>query len=119
MPHEVQTHIGQRTSFTAGADRLHDGREFPAFLAVGRNGIDGCQVYEKETSWLIYYKYPEKRWLSFRAEWLPEPERPPHISFDDETVFPLEICVQVPWQEGDRPSRYRVTADGQMREIRG
>src|SRR5581483_2980708 len=99
MPHEVQTHIGPHTSFTAGTVQLHDGRQFPAFLAIGRNGIDGCEVYEMEKPWRIYYNYPQKRWVSFRAEWLPEFERPPSVLFDNETVFPLEVRMSVPWQE--------------------
>ena len=117
MPHEVQSHIGEHTSFTTGTVRLYDGREFPAFLGIGWIGIDGCEVYQTDTPWRVYYDYPKKRWVSFRAEWLPESERPPAVSFDDEAVFPLEIRMAVPWQVGRRPTSYRITKDGEMYEI--
>ena len=117
MPHEEQTHIGSHTSFTAGTVRLHDGRQFRAFCSIGRNGIDGCQVYETEVPWRIYYSYPDRKWVSFRAEWIPEAERPPYVAFSDARVFPLEIHLQVPWEEGARPSAYRISPDGQSCEI--
>jgi hypothetical protein len=117
MPHEVQTHVAPQTSFTAGTARLHNGAEFPAFLAIGRDGIDGCQVYQTASPWRIYYNYPQRKWVSFVAEWLPEAERPPHVSFEDESVFPIEIRMAVPWHEGGRPSGYLITSDGQIRVI--
>jgi hypothetical protein len=117
MPHEIQTHIGEYTSLTAGIARLHDGREFPAFLAVGERGVDGCEIYETDTPWRVYYSYPDKRWVAFRAEWLPESERPPAVSFADDTVFPLEIRMAVPWTQGGRPAAYQITKDGVMHEI--
>ena len=51
MPDEVQAPIGEDTSFTAGKVRLLDGREFPAFLSVGENGLDGCEAYQEEIPW--------------------------------------------------------------------
>jgi hypothetical protein len=117
MPHEIQTYIGEYTSFSAGSVCFHDGREFPAFLAVGERGVDGCQVYECEVPWRIYYSYPDKRWLPFRAEWLPEEERPPAISFDDGAIFPLEIRMAVPWRHGGATAAYQLTRDGEMHEI--
>ena len=118
MPDEVQTHIGKHTSFTAGKVHLHDGREFPAFLAIGQNGITGCYVYETDIPWRIYYAYPQKKWVSFQAEWLPESARPPQVSFHDNAVFPLEIRMQLSWREGEIPVTYRITADGQMHKKR-
>jgi len=117
MPHEVQTHIEEHTSFSAGTVRFHSGPEFPAFLAIGQNGIDGCEVYETATPWRVYFSYPNKRWVSFRAEWLPEAERPPAASLGDERVFPLEIRMVVPWVQGGQPSRYQITRDGVLHEI--
>jgi hypothetical protein len=114
MPHEVQTHIAPHTSFTAATVRFNDGRRFPAFCSIGRIGIDGCEVYETGAPWRIYYSYPQKKWVPFLAEWLPETERPPHVSLGDSSVFPLEIKLQVPWQGSTRPSAYRVTPDGQI-----
>jgi hypothetical protein len=117
MPHEVQTHIGEHTSFTGGVAHLHDGRQFPAFLAVSKRGIHGCEVYETATPWRVYYSYPDKQWISFRAEWLPENERPPAVSLEDDAVFPLGIRMSVPWKHGGRPAAYELTKDGVLREI--
>jgi hypothetical protein len=117
MPHEVQAYIAPHTSFTAGRVRLHDSREFPAFLAVLGDTIIGCQVYETGAPWRIYYSSPAKSWVSFRAEWLPEAKRPPHVSFQNAAVFPVEIYMQVPWKEGGRPAVYQISADGQMSEM--
>jgi hypothetical protein len=117
MPHEIQTHIGEDTSFTTGIARFHDGREFPAFFAVGERGIDGCEVYETDSPWRTYYSYPDKRWVAFRAGWLPESERPPTVLFDDPAVFPLELRMAVPWKQGGRPTAYQITRDGVMHEI--
>jgi hypothetical protein len=117
MPHEVQTHIGEFTSFSSGIACFNDGREFPVFLAIGMRGIDGCEVYEKNIPWRIYYSPPNKKWLSFEAEWLPENERPPFVSFADDTIFPLEIRMTVPWQKSGKLVAYRIGKDGQMREI--
>jgi hypothetical protein len=117
MPHEEQSYIAEHTSFTAGKVCLNDGREFPAFIAVAKNQIDGCQVYETKMPWRIYYKYPEKRWVSFEAEWLPQPERPPSVSFDDAKVFPLEICLRLPWRKGEAPKKYCIDQIGQIQEI--
>jgi hypothetical protein len=116
MPHEEQSHIAEHTSFTAGRVRFSDGREFPAFMAVAKNQVDGCQVYESAAPWRIYYKYPEKRWVPYRAEWLSEPERSPSVSFEDAKVFPLEIRLRLPWKRGEAPKRYRIDQTGQMRE---
>jgi hypothetical protein len=117
MPDEVQTHISDSASFSTGVARFFDGREFPAFLAIGRAGVDGCEVYQTHIPWRIYYSYPDKRWVSFRAEWLPESERPPFASLDDDAVFPLEIRMFVPWKQGGRPAVYRVEKDGRLHEI--
>ena len=117
MPHEVQTCIGRYTSFTGGRVRFNDGRQYPAFLSLGEAGIDGCEVYEKAKPWRIYYCYPDKKWVSFREEWLPKAERRPSVSLDDNTIFPLEIHMAVPWNEGGQPRRYRITKGGEMHEI--
>jgi hypothetical protein len=117
MPSEVQTHIDENTSFTAGIVRFHNGHEFRAFLALGERGVDGCDIYQTDTPCRIYFSYPEKRWVYFRAEWLPEHERPPTVSFDDEAIFPLQIRMNVPWRKGGIPAVYQVTKDGDMNEI--
>jgi hypothetical protein len=117
MPDEVQTHISDSTSFSAGVARFNDGREFPAFLAVLFNEFIGCRVYEKSIPWRIYHSPRDKRWVSFRAEWLPESERPPFVSFDDAAVFPLEIHMAVPWKKGAKPAVYRIGKDGGIHDI--
>jgi hypothetical protein len=117
MPDEVQTHIGESTSFTAGVARLHDGREFPAFLSLGRAGIDGCEVHQTSAPWRIYFSYPDKRWVPFRAEWLPVGQRPHSVSLEDDAVFPLEIVMAVPWRQGGKRAAYRVEKDGSVHEI--
>src|SRR5688500_14967146 len=80
MPDEIKTHIRKYTSFTTGIARFNDGREFPAFLAVGEGRIDGCDVYQTANPWRVIYNRPDKRWTPFLAEWLPEKERPPVVS---------------------------------------
>jgi len=116
MPHEIQTHIGPFTSFTAGTARYVDGREFPVFLAVIENRIVGCYVYDGAVPWSIYFRGPQKRWLPYRADWLPEAERPRVVSFDDKSIFPLKISMFVPWRMGDVPSVYQISSLGQMSE---
>ena len=117
MPHETQTYIGPHTSFTAGLAHFHDGRRFPAFLAIGASGMDGCEVYQFSVPWRIYYDYPQRRWVPFRAEWLPHDQRPPAVALDNDSVFPLEIRMTVPWRQGGVPSAYRITPDGRLHEI--
>jgi hypothetical protein len=116
-PDEDQTSVSKNTSFTTGKVRFRDGREFPAFLAISNNRIDGCDVYETSEPWRIYYSYPDKRWLPFLAEWLPAAERPPAISFENDSVFPLIIEMVIPWTAGAKPSVYEVSTDGIQQEL--
>ena len=117
MPDEVQTRVGEYTSLTAGRARFNDGREFHALLEIGDHRIDGCSVYQAKNPWRIYFSCPDRRWLSFRAEWLPEAERPPSVLLDDEGIFPLEIFMTLPWREGEKPSVYQIGPDGQIKVV--
>jgi hypothetical protein len=56
--------------------------------------------------------------VSFRAEWLPEAERPPSVSFEDQEIFPLEVHLRLPWRPGEQPKKYRIECNGQLQEIR-
>jgi hypothetical protein len=117
MPHEVQNFITENTSFTGGRVHLNDGREFPAFLAVFGNHIEGCHVFETALPWRIYYNRPKKKWVAYQAEWLPEAKRPPHVDFDNALVFPVKIILSVPWQKGGIPSVYQISSSGQMNQL--
>jgi hypothetical protein len=117
MPDEEQSCVARFTAFTGGSVRFHDGREFPAFIAVNGEDekISGVDVYESAKPWRLYFDYPERRWRPYAAEWMPAAERSPVVSMEDERIFPLEVRMHVPWKKGGRPPIFEITARGAMR----
>jgi hypothetical protein len=113
-PSAIQDYIAEYTAYTSGDIICADGTKLPALVGLSHerkpDSIDAFM--DNEFAWRIYYSYPERKWIAFRQEWLPESKRLPEVSMTDPRVFPIVVKSRLPRGQSEPPYQFKIYSDG-------
>jgi len=110
-PHEEQHFIDDDVSFTAADLTFADGAKQVALLEVIACVPCAIDVYDKDDFYLRNRNYPTERWETMRQDWLPEDERRKEVSFDDASIFPLQVTSRLSREKGEH-IHFQIEANG-------
>ncbi len=101
-PEAQQKVISGDTAYTAAAAKQEDGTDRMAIVAIIGGKIDAVDVYVSERdAWRVGRN--GDKWEPFIQSWLPESQRMPSVSLDDNAIFPLQVKTLLPEQQTGRP----------------
>jgi hypothetical protein len=72
---------------------------------------------DDENAWRIYYSVPDKKWVAYIQDWLPEPERGPEISMENPSIFPLAVKSRLPRGQGEDHHHLVIYSDGRAENV--
>ena len=113
-PADNQDAIDADTAYTGGMALLADGRQLDALLGVFHDpeSVEHVEVLVEDGVWGLWHDAGTGTWVSMVENWLPEAERRPAVSLDDDTVFPMRISSRLPLESTGKPFEFTVLLGG-------
>ncbi|HLJ88000.1 MAG TPA: hypothetical protein VKZ53_14355 [Candidatus Angelobacter sp.] len=98
-PEDQQSRISEETCFTTADATLADGRIKTAIIRLDENQPSALDVFDEGDWWSVQQR-SGKNWETVDEIWLPEKERRPTVSLNDQGIFPLIAKSRLPRSDG-------------------